>query len=135
MNLREKYFVVPGPQCRCFFGGALGSLYLNVAALYTLSIMTDKQIERIKARIEKYNKALAADKIYWGGQYHDGQGIQYLIPEQFIKIRDYKGGQRYLNWFDKNFPGDGGYPIFLFERTSILFKCDKLMFYYSTAIT
>jgi hypothetical protein len=89
--------------------------------------MTDKQIERVKAKIEKYKKALAADKKYWGGQYHDGQGIRYIIPEQFIKINDYKGGQRYLNWFDKNFPEDSGYPIFLFEWTFILFKCDKLI--------
>ena len=89
--------------------------------------MTDKQIERVKANIEKYKKALAADKKYWGGQYHDGQGIRYIIPEQFIKINDYKGGLRYLNWFDKNFPDDSGYPIFLFEWTFILFKCDKLI--------
>jgi hypothetical protein len=32
-----------------------------------------------------------------------------------------------LNWFDKNFPDDSGYPIFLFEWTFILFKCDKLI--------
>src|SRR6187431_1783636 len=89
--------------------------------------MTDKQIERVKAKIEKYKKALAADKINWGGQYHDGQGVRYLIPEQFIKIKDYKGGLRYLNWFDKNFPDDSGYPIFLFEWTFILYKCDKLI--------
>lgn len=89
--------------------------------------MTDKQIERVKAKIEKYKKALAADKKYWGGQYHDGQGIRYIIPEQFININDYKGGMRYLNWFDKNFPDDSGYPIFLFEWTFILFKCEKLL--------
>ena len=89
--------------------------------------MTDKQIERVKANIEKYKKALAADKKYWGGQYHDGKGIRYIIPEQFIKINDYKGGLRYLFWFDKNFPDDSGYPIFLFEWTFILFKCDKLI--------
>ena len=89
--------------------------------------MTDKQIEKVKAKIEKYKKALAADKKYWGGQYHDGKGIRYIIPEQFIKINDYKGGLRYLNWFDKNFPDDSGYPIFLFEWTFILFKCNKLI--------
>ena len=89
--------------------------------------MTDKQIERVKAKIEKYKKALVADKKYWGGQYHDGQGIRYIIPEQFIKINDYKGGLRYLNWFNKNFPDDSGYPIFLFEWTFILFKCDRLI--------
>ncbi len=89
--------------------------------------MTDKQVERVKAKIEKYKRALAADKKYWGGQYHDGQGIRYIIPEQFIKIKDYKGGQRYLKWFEKNFPDDSGYPIFLFEWTFILFKCGKLI--------
>ncbi len=89
--------------------------------------MTDKQKERVIAKIEKYKKALAADKKYWGGQYHDGQGIRYIIPEQFIKINDYKGGLRYLNWFDKNFPDDSGYPIFLFKWTFILFKCNKLI--------
>ena len=89
--------------------------------------MTDKQIARVKAKIEKYKKSLAADKKYWDGQYHDGQGIRYIIPEQFIKIKDYKGGLRYLNWFEKNFPVDSGYPIFLFEWAFILFKCDKLI--------
>lgn len=89
--------------------------------------MTEKQIENVKAKIEKYKKALAADKKHWGGQYHDGQGIRYIIPEQFIKIKDYKGGLRYLNWFDKNFPDESGYPIFLFEWTLILFKCNKLI--------
>ena len=50
--------------------------------------MTDKQIERVKAKIEKYKKALSADKKNWGGQYHDGRGIRYIIPEQYIKIKD-----------------------------------------------
>lgn len=89
--------------------------------------MTNKQIERVRAKIQKYKKALAADKKYWGGEYHDGRGIRYIIPEQFIKIKDYKGGKRYLNWFDKNFPDDCGYPIFLFEWSFILFKCNKLI--------
>lgn len=42
--------------------------------------MTDKQIEKIKVKISKYKKALAADKKYWGGQYPDRQGIRYIIP-------------------------------------------------------
>lgn len=89
--------------------------------------MTDKQTERVKAKIEKYKKALVADKKYWGGQYHDGQGIRYIIPEQFIKIQDYKGAIRYFNWFHKNFPGDSGDTVFLFEWTFILFKCNSLI--------
>ena len=88
--------------------------------------MTDKQIDRVRKKIEKYKKALKADKKYWGGYYHDGAGIRYAIPNLFIKIIDYKGGLKYLNWFDKNFPDDIGDPIFLFEWTFILFKCGKL---------
>lgn len=89
--------------------------------------MTDKQLQRTITKIAKYKKALAADKKYWGGHHHDGQGIRYLIPGLYIKISDYKGGLRYLNWFNKNFPDDSGYPIFLFEYAFILFKCNKLI--------
>lgn len=89
--------------------------------------MTAKQIERVKIKIDKYKKALAADKKYWGGFYHDGQGIRYLIPEQYLKIKDYNGALRYFNWFDKNFEDDIGFPFFLFEWTFTLFKCGKLV--------
>lgn len=89
--------------------------------------MTAKQIERVKVKIDKYKKALAADKKYWGGFYHDGQGIRYIIPEQYLKIKDYKGALRYFNWFEKNFADDSGFPIFLFEWTFTLFKCGKLV--------
>lgn len=89
--------------------------------------MTDNQIDRIKVKIDKYKKALALDKKQWGGFYHDGQGIRYLIPALYIQIFDYKGGLRYFNWFDKNFPDDSCYPIFLFEWTFVLFKCNKLI--------
>lgn len=88
--------------------------------------MTEKQTARIKAKIDKYKKALADDKKMWGGYYHDGYGIRYLLPAEYIKLQDYKGGLRYLNWFDKNFPDDIGYPVFLFEATFILYKCNKL---------
>ena len=88
--------------------------------------MTEKQIERVKLKIDKYKKALAADKRNWGGSYHDGQGIRYVIPAEFIKIADYKGALRYFNWFEKNFPDDSGYPIMLFEWTFTLFKCGKI---------
>ena len=89
--------------------------------------MTDKQIDKVKIKIEKYKKALSDDKKHWGGFHHDGQGLRYLIPELYIQIKDYKGGLRYLNWFDKNFPDDSGYPIFLFEWAFILFKREKLL--------
>lgn len=88
--------------------------------------MKEKQIERVKAKIDQFKKALARDKQYLGGQHRDGQGIRYIIPEQYIKIEDYKGALRYFTWFNKAFPDDSCYPIFLFEWTFVLFKCEKL---------
>jgi hypothetical protein len=54
------------------------------------------------------------------------RGLRYLPSAQFIKLRDYKGGLRYLRWFNRTFPDDNGYPIFLFEWTLILFKTGNL---------
>ncbi len=88
--------------------------------------MTEKQVDRVKATIAKYKKALADDKKYWGGDYHDGQGIRYMIPGKYVQIADYKGGLRYLNWFKKNLPEDFGDPLFLFESALIFFKCNRL---------
>jgi hypothetical protein len=88
--------------------------------------MTEKQIERIKNKISKIKKGLAADKKHWGGYYHDGGGLRYMPPELYIKIQDYTGSLRYFNWFDKNFPEDSGFPTFLFEWAITLFKTKRL---------
>lgn len=88
--------------------------------------MTPKQEERIRNKIAKIRKELAADKQRWGGFHHDGRGLRYLPPELFITLRDYKGGLRYLRWFDRTFTDDSGFPIFLFEWTLILFKTGNL---------
>lgn len=87
--------------------------------------MNEKQVERIQLKIAKYKKALAIDKKRSGGQHHDGQGIRYVLTAEYLKLQDYKAGLRYLKWFDKNFPDDIGYPIFLFEATLIFFKCNQ----------
>lgn len=88
--------------------------------------MTEKQIERIKNKISKIKKGLAADKKHWGGYYHDGGGLRYMPPELYLKIQDYTGSLRYFNWFDKNFPEDSGFPTFLFEWAITLFKTKRL---------
>jgi hypothetical protein len=88
--------------------------------------MTPKQEERIRNKIKKIKAALAADKKRWGGYYHDGQGLRYAPPGYYIRLGDFTGGLRYLNWFHKNFPDDIGFPEFLFEWTIILFKKGKL---------
>ncbi len=88
--------------------------------------MTPKQIERVKTKILKIKKALAADKKHWGGCYHDGRGLRYLPPEQYLKIQDYTGALRYFNWFNKNFPEDACYPLFLLEWTITLFMTKRV---------
>ena len=88
--------------------------------------MTPKQEERIRKKIKRIKADLAADKRHWGGQYHDGGGLRYLPPALYIKLGDYTGGLRYLNWFTKNFSDDAGFPDFLFECTIILFKSKRL---------
>lgn len=89
--------------------------------------MSPKQEDRIRNKIARIRKELAADKKRWGGFYDDSRGLRYLPPEQFIKLRDYKGGLRYLRWFNRTFPDDIGYPIFLFEWTLILYKTGNLL--------
>lgn len=88
--------------------------------------MTPKQVERTKAKIDRIKKELAADKRRWGGFYDDSRGLRYLPPALYLKLEDYSGALRYFNWFDKNFPDDMGYPIFLFEWTLTLFKTNKI---------
>lgn len=87
---------------------------------------TAKQEERIRNKIARIRKELAADRKFWGGYHHDGTGLRYLPPKEFIKLRDYKGGMRYLHWFNRTFPDDIGHPVFLLEWTLILFKTGKL---------
>jgi hypothetical protein len=88
--------------------------------------MTEKQAEKLKQKIKQIKAALAADKKRWGGYYDDSRGLRYLPPRYYLKLGDYTGGLRYVNWFKKNFPDDSGFPDFLFEWTVILFKRNRL---------
>lgn len=88
--------------------------------------MTEKQQERIRLKIKRIKSELAADKKRWGGYYDDSRGLRYLPLEYYIKLKDYSGGKRYINWFYKNFPDDSGFPEFLFECTIILFYSKEL---------
>lgn len=88
--------------------------------------MTEKQIERVQTKIKRIKSALAVDKKRHGGYYDDSRGLRYTPTRLYIQIADFSGGLKYLNWFSKNFPDDGGYPDFLFEWTIILFKSGRL---------
>lgn len=88
--------------------------------------MTEKQEERLRKKIKNIKLALAADKRQWGGCHRDGRGLRYLPLEYYIKLKDYSGGKRYVNWFFKNFPDDVCYPNFLFECSIIFFYSKKL---------
>ncbi len=86
--------------------------------------MTQRQIDSIKKKIADIKWVLAAEKRKYGG-YDDSRGLRYLPTRYFIQLGDYSGGLTYLKWFDKNFPGDSGFPEFLFECTILLFQNGK----------
>ncbi len=88
--------------------------------------MTEKQADRLKQKIKRIKADLAADKRRWGGFYDDSRGLRYLPPQYYIQLGDFKGGLRYLNWFNKNFPDDIGLPDFLFESIIILYQANKI---------
>lgn len=51
------------------------------------------------------------EKEQWGG-YHDGRGLRYSIAELYFQLGDFKKTNRYISWFDKNFPDDSTYAYF-----------------------
>jgi hypothetical protein len=77
-------------------------------------------------KIKSMRAQLSNEKRIYGG-YDDSRGVRYLVLAECIKIADYKTGLNYIRWFNKNFPDDIGYPIFLFEQTIVLFKAGKLI--------
>jgi len=87
--------------------------------------VTPKQIERANKKIADIKRTLAAEKRKFGC-YNDGRGLRYLPTKYFIQLSNFSGGLSYLKWFDKNFPGDSGFPEFLFDWTIILFKTGKI---------
>jgi hypothetical protein len=88
--------------------------------------MTDKQRQKIKDKIEKVKKTLAAEKRKFGG-FDDSRGLRYLPIELYVQLRDFDGGLKYLKWFNKNFPDDIGFPEFLFGATIIYYKTGSLI--------
>lgn len=88
--------------------------------------MTEKQIERIRTKIARVKRALAADKKRWGGYYEDSAGLRYIAPGLYLKIRDFKGAMNYFRWFAKNFPDDSCYGEFLLEWSLTLFMLGKV---------
>ena len=87
--------------------------------------MTERQIENIKKTIKFYRARLAAEKRMFG-DYDDSPGLRYIIPELYLKIRDYKGAMVYFRWFSKAFPDDTGYPVFNLFWSATLFENNKI---------
>jgi hypothetical protein len=88
--------------------------------------MTEKQIERVRTKITRVKRELAADKKRWGGYYDDSAGLRYVAPGLYLKIRDFKGAMNYFRWFAKNFPDDCCYGEFLLEWSLTLFMLGKV---------
>ena len=89
--------------------------------------MTEKQADKIRLKIKKIKAELVTDKKRNGGFFDDSRGLRYLPLSYFIKLEDYAGGLKYLNWFFKNFPDDSGFPDFLSKRQSFCLSPEKLI--------
>jgi hypothetical protein len=87
--------------------------------------LTLRQKLALEIELERIKKTLAAEKRKYGA-YDDSRGLRYLPPSLYIRIEDYSGGLKYLNWFGRNFPDDIGMPDFLFEWSILFFKANKL---------
>lgn len=87
--------------------------------------MTSRQAQRLVQKVADIKRILAAEKRKFGG-YDDSRGLRYVPTRYYIQLGDYKGGLAYTRWFAKAFPGDVGFPDFLFEWTVFLFKGGKL---------
>jgi hypothetical protein len=87
--------------------------------------MNEKEIETIKEIIKVYRARLAGEKRRFGG-YFDNGGIRYVIPELYLKLKDYKGALSYYRWFNREFPGDSGFAAFNLLCALTLFQNKKI---------
>lgn len=87
--------------------------------------MTEKQIQKIRDSIKKHKAVLSLEKRKFGC-YDDSYGRRYIIAELYLKMADYNGAATYFRWFEKNFPDDIGYPLFLLTWAVTLFETGKL---------
>lgn len=82
--------------------------------------MNDKEKKAIQKKIAKYRDYLNKEKAIYGG-YDDSKGLRYQIPPLYMKIMDLAGGNRYYNWFWKNFEDDSGEAILFLTWTALFF--------------
>lgn len=73
-----------------------------------------EEVKRIKANLLKQKRKF--------GFIDDGRGMRYVIPAMLMEIMDLTEGERYYNWFKKEFPDDICEPYMLLQWL--------LMFYY-----
>lgn len=86
--------------------------------------MTEAKQNRILKKIDTLKKALRREKATFGA-HHDGAGYRYSIAELYFELKDYKKTNRYLNWFDKNFPDDGKYSHYELGEAVTRFETGK----------
>lgn len=86
--------------------------------------LTTAKRNQILRKIEKYKKVLRKEKAMFKA-YHDGSGCRYAIAELYFELGNYKQTNRYLNWFDKNFPDDTRYAYYDLGKAVTKFELGK----------
>ncbi len=87
--------------------------------------MTEAKKNRLLKKINTLKGYLRKEKSTYGA-IHDGSGDRYNIAELYYELGDYQKTNRYLNWFDKNFPDDEKYAYFDLGAAVTKFELGKL---------
>jgi len=87
--------------------------------------MTEAKKNRLLKKIDRLKGHLRKEKTMFDAHI-DGPGNRYGIAELYFELGDHQKTNRYLNWFDKNFPDDGLYSHFYLWAAAAKYESGKL---------
>jgi len=70
---------------------------------------TKDELRKIRNRLRSYERKLRREKEEWG-LYRDGAGKRYLVGPHYLLLGDDAGARAAFEWFEREFPNDGGEP-------------------------
>ena len=83
-----------------------------------------KEARLIRAKISRYERKLAEEKRGYGS-YDDSAGRRYMLGPLYMVLGDEEGAQRSFEWFDAEFPDDGGESGQLLCRALLLHRLGR----------
>jgi tetratricopeptide (TPR) repeat protein len=71
-----------------------------------------KDPKKLKAKLQRYERALRQEQKIHGGYVDDSGGARYLLGPMYLLLGDNAGALKSFNWFAATFPDDVGEPGF-----------------------